>query len=62
MSNRTDIPLMSILKYFFIFVNFLKRDVIILSLWNENIVVLDLYMIILRRTKKKKKEKVAWLK
>ena len=36
-SNRPDILLRSILKYFFdIFVNFIKREVINLSLWNEN--------------------------
>ena len=42
-SNRLDIPLMFILKYLFdIFVDFQKKGgVIIHSLCNENIVVLD---------------------
>ena len=40
--------------FFYIFVHFLKREVIILSFYNENLVVLDLQMIILRREKKKK--------
>ena len=42
-SNGTEIALMSILKLFLdIFVSFLKREVIIISLLSENILVLDL--------------------
>ena len=42
-SNRPEIPLMSILKLFFdTFVSFLRREVIIISLSNEDILVLDL--------------------
>ena len=42
-SNRSDIPLMSTLKLFVdTFVSFLTREVIIISFWMENIVVLDL--------------------
>ena len=42
-SNGTEIPLMSILKLFIdTFVSFLKREVIIISLWIENMVILDL--------------------
>ena len=42
-SNRPEIPLMSILKLlFYTFVSFLKREVIIISLSNEDILVLDL--------------------
>ena len=42
-SNGSKIPLMSILKLFVDnIVNFLKREVIIISLWTENIEILDL--------------------
>ena len=42
-SNGSEIPLVSILKSFVeTFVGFLKREVIIISLWIENIVVLNL--------------------
>ena len=42
-SNGSEIPLMSILKSFVdTFESFLKREVIIISLWIENKVVLDL--------------------
>ena len=38
--NRSEIHLMSILKLFIdIFVSFVKREVIIISLWTENIMV-----------------------
>ena len=42
-SNRSEIPLMSTLKLFVdTFVNFVKREIIIIFLWIENIVDLDL--------------------
>ena len=42
-SNGSEIPYMSILKSFVdTFVSFMKKEVIIISLWIENIVVLDL--------------------
>ena len=42
-SNGSEIPLMSILKLFFdTFVSVQKRKKIIISLWIENVVVLDL--------------------
>ena len=45
-SNGLEIPLMSILKLFVhTFVSFMKREVIIISLWIENIVLLDLWMV-----------------
>ena len=48
-SSRPEIALMSILKLFLdTVVSFLKRGVIIISLLNKNIVVLDLKMIIPR--------------
>ena len=54
-SNRPEIPLMSVLNFFIdIFVSFLKREVISISVCNENRVVLDLQMII-RGWKKWKK-------
>ena len=53
-STRPEIPLMSILKSLIdTFVSFLKREVIIIFLWNENIVVLDLSMVILGRKERK---------
>ena len=55
--NRPVILLMFILKLFvYTFVNVLKREVNIISLLNEVITGLDLYMIILRR---KQMEKVT---
>ena len=40
-SNGSEIPLMSVMKLFVdTFVGFLKREIII-SLWIENIVILD---------------------
>ena len=37
-SNESEIPLMSILKLFvYTFVSFLKRDIIIISFWIDNI-------------------------
>ena len=42
-SSKSEIPFMSILiSLIDTFVSFLKREVITISLWNENIVVLDL--------------------
>ena len=55
-SNQPEIPLMTILKSFvYAFVSFLKKEVIITSLCNTNIVVFDLYMIISQREEKRKK-------
>ena len=59
-SNQSEILLMFILKLFLdIFVSFLKREVIITFLWNENIAILDLYMM---KKKKKKTGKSGWVK
>ena len=45
--NKSEFPLMSILKLFVdIFVSFIGSEVIIIALSNENILVLDLYMVI----------------
>ena len=52
--NRPEKPLMSILKLFVdTFVISLKREVIIITLLNENIVFLHLEMIVQRRKKEK---------
>ena len=54
-SNRPEISLLSILKSFVdTFVSFLKREVIIISLCNENIVVLH-YKSLFKEVKKGKK-------
>ena len=55
MFKRPEVPLMSAYKLFVdAFISFQKREVIIILICNENRVVLDLYIIILGRTKRKK--------
>ena len=54
--NLPEVPLMSAFKLFVnTFVSFQKREVIIILLFNENIVVLDINY----NSRKDKKEKVA---
>ena len=65
--KKDFIPMQYLCKYsfdvhleiiFYIFLNFLKRELNILFLWNENIVVLDFRLVLVG----KKKEKVVRFK